>query len=103
MNHTQTHVKDFPITLADTGEQLTVTANDWREALISVNRPDAIVVVHYPWMKQGKMQNGYAACRLVSLAPDPFPFLVLAESAAFDAARASFLDVCGVAGGSNAK
>lgn len=92
MNHTQTHVTDFPITLADTGEQLTVTANDWREALISVNRPDAIVVIHYPWMKQGKPQNGFAACRLVSLAPDPFPFLVVAENAdtAFDEALAAF-------------
>ncbi|NDL69338.1 hypothetical protein [Vreelandella alkaliphila] len=92
MNHTQTHVKDFPITLAETGEQLTVTANDWREALISVNRLDAIVVIHYPCIKQGKPQNGFAACRLVSLAPDPFPFLVVAENAdaALDEALAAF-------------
>lgn len=93
---TPTPAQNFPITLADTGEQLTVTANDWREALISVNRPDAIVVVHYPWMKQGEPQNGYAACRLVSLAPDPFPFLVVAESAgaAFDEALAAFKESC---------
>lgn len=92
MNHTKTHAKDFLITLADTGEQLTVAANDWREALISVNRTDAIVIIHYPCIKQGEPQNGFAACRLVSLAPDPFPFLVVAESAgaAFDEALAVF-------------
>ncbi|MFU1518311.1 hypothetical protein ACM25P_07340 [Vreelandella alkaliphila] len=89
---THTPLQDFPITLAETGEQLTVTANDWREALISVNRLDAIVVAHYPYIEQGEPLNGFAACRLVSLAPDPFPFLVVAESAgaAFDEALAAF-------------
>lgn len=92
MTYPQTRAADFPITLAETGEQLTVAANDWREALISVNRIDAITVVHYPYIKQGKPQNGFAACRLVSLDPDPFPFLVVAESAgaAFDEALAAF-------------
>ncbi|QHD49790.1 hypothetical protein [Vreelandella aquamarina] len=92
MNHAKAHSEYFTITLAETGEHRTVAANDWREALISVNRLDAIVVIHYPCIKQGKPQNGFAACRLVSLAPDPFPFLVVAESAAasFDEALAAF-------------
>ncbi|WP_301585326.1 hypothetical protein [Halomonas alkaliantarctica] len=89
---TPTPAQNFPITLADTGEQLTVAANDWREALISVNRPDAIVVVHYPYIEQGEPQFGYAACRLIALAPNPFPHLVVAESAgaAFDEALVAF-------------
>jgi len=92
MSYNQARAQDFPITLADSGEKLTVTASDWREALISVNRTDAITVVHYPYIKQGEPQKGFAACRLVSLAPDPFPFLVVAESAgaAFDEALAAF-------------
>lgn len=78
---THTPPQNFPITLADTGEQLTVAANDWREALISVNRFDAIAVIPYPYGKRGEMQDGFAACRLVSLDPEPFPSLIVAESA----------------------
>lgn len=89
---TPTPAQNFTITLAETGEQLTVAANDWREALISVNRTDAITVVHYPHIKLGKLQYGYAACRLIALVPNPFPHLVVAESAgaAFDEALAAF-------------
>lgn len=73
--------QEFFITLADTGEQVTVDANDWRAALISVNRLDAITVIPYVIIKQGKPQRGFAACRLISLAPNDFPHLIVAESA----------------------
>lgn len=83
--------QEFFITLADTGEQVTVDANDWRDALISVNRLDAITVIPYAIIEHGKPQRGFAACHLASLAPDAFPRLIVAESAdtAFNEALAA--------------
>lgn len=94
----------FTLTLLETGERLTVPAESWRDALTKTGRLDAVVVTPFASIENGVERADFAACRLLSLEP-PFPSLTVAESAsaALDAVRASFLDVCGVAGGSNAK
>ena len=94
----------FTITLLETSERLTVPAESWRDALVQVGRADAVVVTPFSYIENGTECAAFAACCLLSLEP-PFPSLTVADSAsaALDAVRASFLDACGVAGGSNAK